>query len=99
MANHDRMEAANHIVIVAVMSLSALGARFALLDSHILGWLGNLIEKIPNEYVRKPLGTCERCMVSVWGTAAILALGFRPDWYLLPVYWLAADGLQEMFDR
>ena len=42
---------------------------------------------------------CERCMVSVWGTPAILLLGFRPDWYLLPVYWLAATGLQEMFDR
>lgn len=88
-----------HLIIPAIMALVALGGKFALLDGHVLGWLGKLVEKIPNAYLRKPLGACERCMVSVWGTTAILVLGFRPDWYVFPVYWLAAVGLQEMFDR
>ncbi len=87
------------MTIAAIMSLVALGGRFALLEGHVLGWMGKIIEAIPNAYLRKPLGTCERCMCSVWGTTAVLVLGFRPDWYLLPVYWLAAVGLQEMFDR
>ncbi len=93
------MAFAVHLTIIVVMALVALGARLALLDGHILGPIGKAVEKLPFVYLRKPLGMCERCMVSVWGTAAILVLGYRPDWYLFPVYWLAAVGLQEMFDR
>ena len=81
------------------MAFVALGARYAMLENNILGPLGRAVEKLPSAYLRKPLGTCERCMVSVWGTPAILLLGFRPDWYLFPVYWLAAVGIQEMFDN
>ena len=93
------MAIATHLIIPAIMALVALGARFAMLDGNILRPIGKAVEKLPFVYLRKPFGTCERCMVSVWGTPAILLLGFRPDWYLLPVYWLAATGLQEMFDR
>lgn len=115
--------ATSHLTIIAVMALVALGARFAMLDGHILGWVGKRVEKMEDAYLRKPIGTCERCMVSLWGTAAVVCLDISPAlnaalWHVvnvpygdaptlaelrlvatLPVYWLAAVGLQEMFDR
>lgn len=93
------MAVAEHIGPIVVMACVALGARFAMLDGNVLGWLGKVVEKIPSAYLRKPLGTCERCMVSTWGTAAVAVLGMAPEWYALPAYWLCATGLQEMFDR
>jgi hypothetical protein len=88
-----------HLIIPAIMCIVALGARFAMLDGNVLGWLGKIVERLPSNYLRKPLGTCERCMVSTWGTAALVILHLVPAWYVLPVYWLAATGLQEMLDR
>lgn len=93
------MVGAEHLIPVAVMCCVAMGARFAMLGGNILGPLGAAVDKLPFAYLRKPLGTCERCMVSTWGTAAVVLLGICPTWYLLPVYWLAATGLQEILDR
>jgi hypothetical protein len=47
----------------------------------------------------KPLATCPRCMVSAWGIpAALLTFPDLNPW-LLPVYLLAACGLQEAVHR
>lgn len=88
-----------HLIIASIMACVALGARYSMLENNILGPLGRAVEKLPSAYLRKPLGVCERCMVSAWGTPAVFLLGYRPEWYLLPVYWLAAVGIQEMLDR
>lgn len=84
---------------IAILCTVAMGMRLAMLDGMVLGRLGALIEKVPSAYWRKPLGTCERCMVSTYGTAALAILDMMPVWYQLPIYWLAAAGLQELLDR
>lgn len=50
-------------------------------------------------WLQKPLATCPRCMVSAWGTPAALLLFPDLNLWLLPVYMLAACGLQEMMHR
>lgn len=87
-----------HLEAIAVVALSALGARYCLLSGQILGMIGKAVEKLPTA-ARKPLGTCERCMVSTWGVASLLIVTFGTFWMCVPVYLLAAIGLQEMFDR
>lgn len=84
---------------ILVVCLVAMGVRVSMLEGMVLGRLGAYIQKIPSAFWRKPLGTCERCMVSTYGTAALWAMGLLPEWYLLPIYWLAGAGLQELLDR
>jgi len=81
------------------MALVPMGAAFALLEGNVLGFAGKWIAKLPTDYLRKPLGTCPRCMVSTWGTLALWVCDMLPAWYLLPVYWLAACGLMELRDQ
>lgn len=85
---------------VAIMALAAMGVSFAMLKGNILGWLGSLVEGIPSEYIRKPLGTCNRCAVSVWGTGSLYVLHMLPEnLYTLPVLWLCAAGLVDYLDK
>ena len=46
-------------------------------------------------WLRKPLAACPRCMVSAWGIPAALLAFPDLNLWLLPVYILAACGLQE----
>jgi hypothetical protein len=57
-----------------------------------------IVIRIP-DWMKKPLIACPRCMVSVWGIPAVYALGYAPEGWLLPVYLLAACGLQELLQR
>jgi len=50
-------------------------------------------------WLRKPMAECARCMVSAWGIpAALLTFPDLNPW-LLPIYILAAVGLQEAIHR
>jgi hypothetical protein len=50
-------------------------------------------------WLSKPLATCPRCMVSAWGIPAALLTFPDINLWLLPVYLLAAVGLQEAIHR
>jgi F0F1-type ATP synthase membrane subunit c/vacuolar-type H+-ATPase subunit K len=86
------------LIPIVVMALVALGAFVAMGDGMILSALRRGVAKLP-EVARKPLTACAYCMVSVWGTSAVLVLGICPVWYHLPVYWLCAVGLQRIMER
>jgi hypothetical protein len=50
-------------------------------------------------WIRKPIYECPRCMVSAWGIPAALLTFPDLNLWLLPVYLLAACGLQEAIHR
>jgi len=54
---------------------------------------------IISAWLRKPLAECPRCMVSAWGIPAALLTFPDINLWLLPVYILAACGLQEAIHR
>ena len=86
------------LAIIAIMAVVPIGAWVAMEEGMALAWLGRILDKIPEPW-RKPFRSCQRCMVSVWGTGTVLALDICPEWYTLPVYWILACGLQELIDR
>lgn len=88
----------DQLTVIAVMAIVASGAFISMGEGMVLAPLGTLLWKVPEPF-RHPLASCQRCMVSVWGTGAVFALGMMPEWYLLPVYWLCAAGLQELIQR
>lgn len=94
----------DHIIYIAAMSLTPLGASVAMREGMILAWLYNAVERsgLP-VWARKPLTLCPRCMVSVWGTAALLMMGWCPyglhELAMWPLYAFAAVGLQEALDK
>jgi hypothetical protein len=50
-------------------------------------------------WLSKPFATCPRCMCSIWGIPAALLAFPDLNLWLLPVYLLAAVGLQEAIHR
>ena len=87
-----------HLAGIVIMALVARGISFAVSDGQVLAWLGNILNNLPLS-IAKPFGLCGRCAVSVWGTFALIAFGMVPELpYLLPLYWLAAAGLQDLID-
>lgn len=103
-----------HAIIITIMALAALGVWTAMGEGMVLHWFNRYVTGPrtfwPPTYhafftwhwplwMQKPLATCPRCMVTIYGTSAVLALGFTfPLWYW-PVYLVAAVGLQEMLHR
>ena len=87
-----------HLTVIVVMALVAMGAFVSMGEGMALHWLAKATAIVPEPW-RHPLSTCPRCMVSVWGTTAVIFLGICPVWYALPVYWLCACGLQELIQR
>ena len=85
-----------HLTFIAVMALVAQGAYAAQQEGMILHSLSRLFAKLPT-WTHKPTHTCPVCMVSVWGVPALFYLahfgGLCLDPWLLPVYLLAAAGL------
>jgi len=80
------------------MALVARGVSFAVSEGQVLGYVGRFLNMLPLS-VAKPLGLCGHCAVSVWGTVALLSLDMLPEpAYILPLYWLAAAGLQDLID-
>lgn len=89
---------ADHLTIIAVMALVPMGAWVAMGDGMVLEWLSVAMRVLP-EWGQKPLSTCPRCMCSAWGIpAAMYAFPDMNPW-LIPVYLLAAVGLQELIQR
>lgn len=88
----------DHLVAVVIMALVARGAAFALSDGQALWWIGKHLHRLPLA-IAKPLGLCGHCAVSVWGTTALYILHLLPEplWFV-PLYWLAAAGLQDLID-
>ena len=87
-----------HLEIVAVMALVPLGAWIAMGDGMVMEWWSKAFSKLP-DIISKPLATCPRCMVSAWGIPAALLAFPELNLWLLPVYLLAACGLQEAIHR
>jgi len=88
-----------HLEIIAVMALVPLGAWVAMGEGMVLErWAKFITANVP-PFWTKPLATCARCMVSAWGIpAALLTFPDLNPW-LLPIYILAAVGLQEAIHR
>lgn len=87
-----------HLIPIVIMALVARGIAFAFSDGQVLGFAGTAVKKLPWN-LHKPLGTCGNCAVSVWGTLALIVLHMVPDpLWILPLYWLAAAGLQDLID-
>jgi hypothetical protein len=89
----------NHLEIIAVMALAPLGAWVAMGEGMVLEWWAKLAQKHLDDFWSKPLATCPRCMCSAWGIPAALLVFPDLNPWLLPVYLLAAVGLQEAIHR
>ena len=88
----------DHACIVALMALVPIGGSVAMGEGMILHFLARAASSLP-PWMRKPLYACPRCMVSAWGIpSAFLVFPHLNPW-LLPVYLLAAVGLQDVIDR
>lgn len=91
-----------YLTPIIIMSLVAQGVFTSMQEGMILEPLKNLLAKVIKEPLAHSFYSCPRCMVSVWGSLALLGLylvGFPVNWYLWPVYALCAVGLQEIMDR
>lgn len=89
----------DHLLNIAIMALAAIGAWTAMGEGMVLEPVRKWIEKHATPFLSKPLATCPRCMVTIYGTAALLVLGVAIDIYTWPVYLVCAVGLQEMLHR
>ncbi len=87
-----------HIQIIAIMSVAALGVWTAMGEGMILEFIRKPLEKLPS-WIHKPLASCPRCMVTIYGTAAVMLLGYPVLWQWWPAYLVCAVGLQEMLHR
>lgn len=87
-----------HLEVILFMALVPLGAWVAMGEGMVLEWIAKACEPLP-WWIRKPLADCPRCMVSVWGIPAALWVFPDLNLFLLPVYMLAAAGLQEALHR
>jgi hypothetical protein len=88
-----------HLSIIAVMALVPLGAWIAMGEGMVLEKLHTFIVKHVTPFWAKPLCDCARCMTSAWGIPAVLLTFPDLNLWLLPVYILAAVGLQEAIHR
>lgn len=88
-----------HLEIIAIMSLAALGVWTAMGEGMALSLFREVAEDQLRPWIAKPLATCPRCMVTIYGTSAVLLLGYTFDPWMWPVYLCAAVGLQEMLHR
>lgn len=101
----------DHLALIAVMAFAAMGMWVAMGDDMILGWWRRIVEWHEKDedgrvakyhapkWLRYPLASCPRCMVTLYGTAAILALGWPFDLVQWLVYIPCAVGLQELMQR
>ncbi len=90
----------DHLEAIVIMALAAQGAFVAMGEGMVFEKIGmvKLLGKV-NEPWRHPLSTCARCMVSTWGTLAVLILGCHPEylitteaWHYEPYFaWLEVD--------
>lgn len=87
-----------HLWNIIVMALAALGVWTAMGEGMVFEPVRKVAEMFP-VFIQKPLATCPRCMVTIYGTAALLLLGWQFNIYVWPVYLIAAVGLQEMLHR
>jgi len=87
-----------HLTAIIIMALTAVGVFQSMADGMVLAPLRRVLERLPL-WAHKPLLACPYCMVSVWGTAAVLLTCGFPHWWAWPVYALAAVGLQDLFNR
>ena len=83
--------------IVALMALVAQGAYISQQEGMILNVLTKAWVHLP-AWMQKPLHTCPICMVSVWGIPT-WAIVDCTNGHLLPVYLLAAAGINEITNR
>ncbi|TXH44723.1 MAG: hypothetical protein E6Q97_32350 [Desulfurellales bacterium] len=88
-----------HLEIIAIMGLVALGVWAAMGEGMVLSIFRKGVEEMFQPLVAKPLATCPRCMVTIYGTGAVLLLGYTFDPWMWPVYICGAVGLQEMLHR
>lgn len=88
-----------HIEIIAIMGLVALGVWAAMGQGMILHgyyrWASNTLPA----WAFFMTAECSRCMVTIYGTAAVLLMGYTFDPWMWPVYICGAVGLQEMLHR
>jgi hypothetical protein len=88
-----------HAIIITIMALAALGVWTAMGQGMILHRYHVWASTHLPAWAFFMTAECSRCMVTIYGTSAALALGFTfPLWYW-PVYLVAAVGLQEMLHR
>lgn len=96
------MSALDLLAQSTIMAVVALGAWTAMGEGMVLHFVARWAEFLP-KWMAKPVATCPRCMCSVWGIIALLALGydFSSTWNIaaLPVLVLAAVGAQELLHR
>lgn len=89
-----------HALAILIIALVARGIAYVLSKNGPIYFAGEWYESLPEGRKRwyKPLGFCGHCSVWLWGTPAIYLLGMMPETlWILPIYWLAATGLQDLF--
>ena len=91
-----------YLLPIIIMAMVAQGVFTSMQEGMIIEPLKNLLSKVIKEPLAHSFYSCPRCMVSVYGTLALLAcwiFGMPVIWWLWPVYALSAVGLQELIDR
>ena len=91
-----------YLLPIIIMAMVAQGVFTSMQEGMILEPLKNLLASFIKEPLAHSFYSCPRCMVSTWGSLALLAcwhFGMPVVWWLWPVYALSAVGLQELIDR
>lgn len=88
-----------HLEIIAIMGLVALGVWTAMGQGMILHGYYRWASTTLPAWAFFMTAECSRCMVTIYGTSAVLLLGYTFDPWMWPVYICGAVGLQEMLHR
>lgn len=88
------------LIFVVVAAFFPVGLRVIAGEGMILSWFGQFMSKTEHlpQWLRKPLWTCERCMVSVWGLPAAAYVMYFPLWETWPILLVTAVGVQLLVD-
>lgn len=68
----------SHLVNIAIVALAGLGVWTAMGEGMVLERVRKAAEVLP-AFLQKPLATCPRCMVTIYGTSALIVLGLFPS--------------------
>jgi hypothetical protein len=78
--------------VFAITILCIFGLHVAMMPNMVFTRLRAFLDrKITNEYYRKPLYACPKCMSSVWGSLGflhLLSIGLPIHGLYIAIYWI-----------
>src|SRR5690606_6599674 len=71
------MSSVDFVCAVIIAACASIGVWTAFGEGMIFARIGRALETHIHPTLAKPIATCPRCMVSVWGTVALVVVGYH----------------------